>query len=136
VVESPYEHRKPDVTVGLPGVAPAEVDTKTILIELGKIYEKLDRIERALSGVRDLPAPSMPRSIHHAAAASQETQIMDVDLRILDALKFSGPLTSQELAEKCGFKDRSSFQRRYLKPLVQKKIVMPVKRGRKVVYRI
>ncbi|GEM_PF-5950303 len=132
MVDSPYEHRKPEVTSGLPGVSPAEVDTKTILVELGKIYEKLDRIEKVLTGFRG--GVSMP----HVAQPQvpSDTQFMDVDLRILDALKFSGPLSSQELAQKCGFQDRSSFQKRYLKPLVIKKIIIPMKRGRKVVYRI
>jgi len=119
------------------------------LIELGRIHEKVDNIQKDIQKI-DEELSSHGKRIKEIYAGIDlflssekhmtETErkggrkFIDVDLKILDIIKAEGPMSAAELSERCGFRDRSSFQKRYIRPMVRKKILSSVKRGRNVVY--
>ena len=171
-------HRKPQVTTDKPHISSQGTDLKGILIELGRLGEKIDRLEKSLRIEERTPRKELSgvegkievleRSIEAERKLSRkemelieeklnrlettlqpgetysrrephvgtEKEFVDIDLKIFDVLESHGPMTSKELAQRCGFRDRSSFQKRYLKPMVLRKLLFPIKRGRVVIYRL
>lgn len=121
------------------------------LVELGRIHEKVDSIQRNIRDIEE-KLDSYGKKIREVHASidlfvssekqTRESRIkkkkgfMDVDLKILDLLESEGQMGAKELSERCGFRDRSSFQKRYLRPMVKRKILSSIKRGRSVVYRM
>jgi AraC-like DNA-binding protein len=130
-VAKPHKiNKKPKVTSGqLPFSTTTEQGFSTILLEIGRLHEKVERIEKLLEGKGEIHERREPHK-------DIEKEFVDIDLKILDFLESHGPMSSKELAQRCGFKDRSSFQKRYLRPMVFRKLIFPVKRGRIVVYRM
>ena len=147
--------RKTVVTTHRPRKQKMKIGRQTVeaasLIELGRVHERLNKIGddiiylnekikkqdqffKEIQSMMDLIL--LNRGQEEIRKQTKKSDLVDIDLRILDILESHGPMSARELAQKCGFRDRSSFQKRYLKPMVKRKILDSIKRGRKVLYRM
>lgn len=121
------------------------------LIELGRVHERLgkigsditqmnEKIKKQDSSLKEIQSMMdlilSSKGQEDVERLSRKSDLVDIDLRILDILESHGPMSAKELAQRCGFRDRSSFQKRYLKPMVKRKILSSIKRGRKILYRM
>lgn len=121
------------------------------LIELGRVHEKLNKISEDITQVKErmekqnlamkevqsmIDLVLASKTQEEAEIKTRKRELVDIDLKILDILESHGPMSAKDLAQKCGFNDRSSFQKRYLKPMVERKILDSIKRGRRILYRM